>query len=170
MRYSSLPGKAVERIGNVKVSPEMVGRLGKGLRVVGGGAKVIGAGFTFHDVYQERTQAGQSPMEAGSAGVVVAGSSLVFAVAFARLGAPIAPPAGAIVLGCVGAVVGEQFGHGLLRASDNLSDALVQPYMAASEAINDLGTTASDAASGAADALGDVADDAGALLGKVKFW
>jgi hypothetical protein len=170
IRYSSLPGKAVGRVGNVKVSPEMVGRLGKGLRVVGRGAKVIGAGFTFHDVYQERRQMGQSRTEAASAGIVVAGSSLTFAGAFGVAGTLVGGPVVGVALGLVGAFVGEQVGHGLLRASDNLSDALVQPYMAASEAINDLGTTASDAASGAADALGDVADDAGALLGKVKFW
>jgi hypothetical protein len=50
IRYSSLLGKPVEKIGKVKVPPAMVGHLGKGLTVIGAGAKVIGAGFTFHDI------------------------------------------------------------------------------------------------------------------------
>jgi uncharacterized protein YcfJ len=100
----------------------------------------------------------------------VAGSSLAVAGVFGVAGTLVAGPVGGVVLGCVGGLVGEQVGHGLLHVSDKLSDALVQPYMGASEAIDDFGTAVDDAASGAADALDDVADDGGALAGKVKFW
>lgn len=162
VRYVSLRRPPAEWTRRVHLSPGTVSQLGTGLRFVSNAATVADVALTARSVYQEHKTEGASDIEAGSAAFVVAGTSALFALVGTRFAGPVGGP----ILGAVGA----QVGHGLLDASDAVSDALVEPYIQASEAIEDLKNTMGKAADGAAETVGDVADHAGALASKVKFW